>query len=673
MAEQIEGARDAGDSTENRARKLELIDQMLAPGASAVKREVMENALTRFPVEMLELTAEAGTKLRPLDDRERYRDASPALRRLGVDVDSWPVPPAGLFVVDEKTMYVREVTVMTIGHEFGHAVDAALGQGIYRSGFDTEFRQAFASARAFVTPYAATGLDEAFAENLRAFVGGLNDPNSPWPPATPERLNALAPRMVSFLDGVMNELRARYQEREAPDVAPQVVEQPVASIAPQETAIEAVVPSEAVRASERAPEPALATTRRGAGERRDYRQEITDKMVAAIEAGTAPWQKGWDAGERLLPFNPTTEKNYRGGNVLRLMLEGRDDPRWMTYKQANEEGWQVRKGERGTTIEYWKFEKGERATKGSSVAEDAGGVDDDGTRSGEARGTRPRVFYATVFNAEQIDGIPEIGRDKPEQRWTASERAEQLIDALGVDVRYGGSRAYYSPETEPNLIHVPTREQFHDATAFYDTLLHEAAHWTGHKDRLDRDLTGRFGSESYAKEELRAEIAGSFIAAELGIPRDEDNNAAYVASWVRVLQNDKNEIFRAATAAQQITDFVFEHALERVQELSDVVQRPESAAKPDFSKLPLFEPGPNELVERREESLMQSQTMEIRGRSDDASRVFGRDGGALVSVAAEAFASAATLEAGDVVRLERDGAGDRVERVEEAMSLDVGA
>ena len=142
--------------------------------------------------------ATKGIRIVPLTSRRRYSEASTALRRLGVDVDAWPVPPAGLFVVEERTVYLRSASPMTVAHEFGHAIDCALGGGIYRSGYDPEIRAAFGAARSFVTPYAATGLDEYFAESVRAYVG-VNDAHSPWPKATRKRLRQLDPAMFDYV------------------------------------------------------------------------------------------------------------------------------------------------------------------------------------------------------------------------------------------------------------------------------------------------------------------------------------------------------------------------------------------------------------------------------------------------------------------------------------------
>ncbi len=156
-----------------------------APTAATAR--AIESALASFGPGALAFARRSNVRIVALARSRRYRDASAALRRLGVDVDGWPVPPAGLFVVEERTVYLRSATPMTVAHEFAHALDCALGGGVYRSGYDRAIRRAFAEATAFVTPYAATGLDEYFAECVRAFVE-VNDATSPWPKATRARL-----------------------------------------------------------------------------------------------------------------------------------------------------------------------------------------------------------------------------------------------------------------------------------------------------------------------------------------------------------------------------------------------------------------------------------------------------------------------------------------------------
>lgn len=155
--------------------------------------------LARFGEDALQFAARERIAVVPLARGERYRDASRALARLGVDVDAWPAPPAGLFVVEERSVYLRSRSTMTIAHEFGHALDCALGRGVYLSGIDPRIRACFDGAPAFVTPYAATGIDEYFAECLRAYVEA-NDAASHWPRATKQRLRRADPAMFVFVD-----------------------------------------------------------------------------------------------------------------------------------------------------------------------------------------------------------------------------------------------------------------------------------------------------------------------------------------------------------------------------------------------------------------------------------------------------------------------------------------
>jgi hypothetical protein len=155
--------------------------------------------LQRFGDGALRFALRRGISVAPLRRAERYSSASPALARLGIDVDLWPAPPAGLFVVEERTVYLRSRSPMTVAHEFGHALDCALGGGIYHSGVDPELRRLFTAATSFVTPYAATGIDEYFAEGLRAFVE-VNDPTSHWPRATKARLRKVDPGLYAYVN-----------------------------------------------------------------------------------------------------------------------------------------------------------------------------------------------------------------------------------------------------------------------------------------------------------------------------------------------------------------------------------------------------------------------------------------------------------------------------------------
>jgi hypothetical protein len=161
----------------------------------------IEAVLGGFGPGALRLTAAGGTRFVHLREGEGYCSRSSTLRRLGARVDDWPLPPAGLFVVEERTIYLRSLSPMTVAHEFAHAIDCTLGGGVYLSGIDSRVRHAFGDARRFVTPYAASGLDEYFAECMRAWVGA-NDPHSPWPRATRARLVSVDPAMASILEKI---------------------------------------------------------------------------------------------------------------------------------------------------------------------------------------------------------------------------------------------------------------------------------------------------------------------------------------------------------------------------------------------------------------------------------------------------------------------------------------
>ncbi len=186
---------------------------LVGEGAHADAAATISDVLARFGVAAIRFAIDAGIRIVPLLPLQRYNDASASLRRLGVDVDAWPVPPAGLFVVEERSIYLRTASPMTVAHEFGHALDCALGGGIYRSSYDPQIRRAFQTAREYVTPYAASGIDEYFAESLRAYVE-VNDAHSPWPKTTRARLAAVDPEMCAIVDRLFeNEFGAELPPR----------------------------------------------------------------------------------------------------------------------------------------------------------------------------------------------------------------------------------------------------------------------------------------------------------------------------------------------------------------------------------------------------------------------------------------------------------------------------
>jgi antirestriction protein ArdC len=306
--------------------------------------------------------------------------------------------------------------------------------------------------------------------------------------------------------------------------------------------------------------------------KRDLRQEITDNIIAALEKGVAPWQKPWQAGAFEMPLNPTSGKPYRGGNALQLMVSGMsrgyEDPRWITYRQAQENDWQVRKGEKGTQIEFWQFPSNQPE-----------GHED--TRDDTPESFRDRYIYRvyTVFNANQIEGIP-AHTPRVSQDWEIIQDAESILQNSGAQISHDQpDRAFYNRLTD--TIHLPPRAAFDSAGTYYGTALHEAAHWTGAPGRLNRETLNesyRFGDVEYAKEELRAELASVFLMAERGIPHNPDSHAAYLGSWLKTLSDDKHEIFRAARDAHKAADLLI--ALEHHKSLDQALAHLKDAQSP---------------------------------------------------------------------------------------------
>jgi antirestriction protein ArdC len=281
----------------------------------------------------------------------------------------------------------------------------------------------------------------------------------------------------------------------------------------------------------------------------DVEQLVTDQLIAMLEQGTGAWKKSWASLGGELPTR-FTGQHYKGINLFILALTGRGNPHWMTFNQmAATLGWErdpvtnkwpwvegegVRKDEKGTTIVFYKPIKVKDRNNPDKLV------------------TIPLMKAYTVFNAEQIDGLPEkyfpkINLDdmNTEERISA---ADDYIKNTGARIQHGGNRAYYSPSE--HQIQLPGYEQFEDAVAYYGTALHEVGHWTqGETNGPDRDLP-------YANEELVAEIYASMTCAKLGIESVvRDDHAQYLSHWLDVIKADKKAIFKAAAHAQKAVDY----------------------------------------------------------------------------------------------------------------------
>jgi antirestriction protein ArdC len=285
-------------------------------------------------------------------------------------------------------------------------------------------------------------------------------------------------------------------------------------------------------------------------DRADVYARVTAEIIAAIESGTGTWSMPWhhDGSSTARPTNVASSRLYRGINRLALwvaaMAHGYPSGLWGTYRAWTAVGAQVRRGEKATTVVLWK--------EARAASNDDDGADDVG--SGRRR-MFARAF--SVFNERQVAGYEPIATDVP--LLPDSERiphAEAFLANLGVTTVFGGCEAYYSPSTD--TVHLPPFEQFRDAASYIGVLAHELGHASGAKHRLDRDLSGRFGSAAYAAEECAVEILSGLILADLGIahhPRPD--HAAYIAPWLQVLKDDPRAIFTAASKAQQAADWMW--------------------------------------------------------------------------------------------------------------------
>lgn len=284
--------------------------------------------------------------------------------------------------------------------------------------------------------------------------------------------------------------------------------------------------------------------------RTDVYTRITDKIVAALEQGTRPWIRPWNAqhaaGRITKPLR-SCGTPYNGINIIMLwqaaMTCDYAAPIWMTYRQASELGGQVRKGEKGELVVYANtIKRTEQDAHGNDVDVDI-----------------PFMKGYSVFNVEQVDGLPSHYYQLAEPTLdpvARIEHAESFFAATGADISHGGNRAYYS--LTHDRIQMPHFETFRDAQTYYATLAHECSHWTRHSSRLDREFgRKRWGDEGYAREELVAELGSAFICADLELALEpREDHASYIESWLKVLQNDKRAIFSAAAHAQRAADYL---------------------------------------------------------------------------------------------------------------------
>jgi antirestriction protein ArdC len=284
----------------------------------------------------------------------------------------------------------------------------------------------------------------------------------------------------------------------------------------------------------------------------DAYEMVTNEIIKSLEKGIVPWKKPWNVEGGLMPINVANNKPYNGINVLILACQPYASNVWGTFKQWKDKGGYVRKGEESTVVCFWKF-----LTK----------KDENGDIEYDSKGREmkiPLLRYYRIFNAEQIEGI-ELDKYTPQpiepNEFTPIAKAEKIVAEMPncPTIKHGGNVACYSPSLD--IVNMPKAEQFHSNGEYYSTLFHELSHSTGHKTRVGRDLSPTsFGSESYSKEELVAEISACFLCSNVGIEQTFDNSTAYIKGWLKKLKDDKKLIISAASQAKKSATYIMGNA-----------------------------------------------------------------------------------------------------------------
>jgi antirestriction protein ArdC len=293
-----------------------------------------------------------------------------------------------------------------------------------------------------------------------------------------------------------------------------------------------------------------ATRARAGHDRTSLYSEITDKIIAELEAGRVPWVQPWETAAAkatlAMPKNACTGRRYSGVNILILwdavVAKGFAGQSWLTFRQALGIGGNIRKGEHGTTVVYAdRFIPDDERKRAE--------------RDGDLPGAIPFLKRFTVFNCQQCENLPEALTVAPTPVRTdlILPEVDALIRATGIDFRIGGNQAFYAPG--PDYVQVPPPEAYFEPINWHRTALHECGHAVGHPSRLNRDLSGSFGSKKYAFEELIAEMISAFVCASLGIVPTV-RHADYLGSWLEVLRDDNRAIVRAASAASKAADYL---------------------------------------------------------------------------------------------------------------------
>lgn len=291
------------------------------------------------------------------------------------------------------------------------------------------------------------------------------------------------------------------------------------------------------------------------------REMLIEEFTKCLDEDKLPWSKGWNSVGVLEVHNPVSKTKYKGVNAFLLTIMsyhlGYDDPRWCTLNQAGAQGWKIKKGSKSLPVEFWSVY--DKVNKKKVTLHEYSRLINNEERDPKDFSVMARTY--NVFNAAQIEGIPEF--ERPELPKVSDVEMDQFIDNIIVNMKVGfeerGNQPFYSPLEDTVVI--PKKEQFVSQHEYDATLLHELAHATGHSSRLDRDLSGTFGSKDYAVEELRAEISSVFMSQYIDLDISQmnlDNHKAYVQSWGEQLKEDPNILFRAIKDAERISEYMAE-------------------------------------------------------------------------------------------------------------------
>jgi putative DNA primase/helicase len=359
----------------------------------------------------------------------------------------------------------------------------------------------------------------------------------------------------------------------------------------------------------------------------DEMTAFTKKILENLELGTYAWTKCWDAGVRYLNYNPISQKAYQGINALNLeaqaLEKGYQDKRWLTYKQTLLLGGHVNRGEKATTIQYWRWQRDvpRLTSNGDPVLDENGKQIKDSVPL-----VVPQRFFANVFNAEQTSGLePDLSvRMKNMEERHAD--AEKIIQNSGANIIYQPhDGAFYRPSND--TIYLPLREQFHTQNDYYATALHELGHWTGHETRLNRDIYNPRGSEAYAREELRAEIASWMIGDKYAIGHDPKNHTAYIGHWVKVLKDEPKELYRACSDADKIVHFLdYERQQQQQKQVEQEAAKGISihlSAEKSKEVQPEISPEPHQAQETKQATMQTRQYISVPYEEKDEAKELG--------------------------------------------------